>query len=145
MVCNKCSKLSSGTKLATPGVKKKSDMYYGSPASSSTGEKKSATLGQTGISKSKLLSKSAKNPYAQYSRYVFEVYDALISTSGAWRADSRPCSSCEKCKTKVSQGHKYCHKVCLSWFYGSNRVADLDIVRLSRQPLRNVWQVERQV
>lgn len=84
MVCNKCSKLSSGTKLATPGVKKKSDMYYGSPASSS-GEKKSATLGQTGISKSKLLSKSAKNPYAQYS------------------------SSCDKCKTKVSQGHKYCH------------------------------------
>lgn len=95
MVCNKCSKLSSGTKLATPGVKKKSDMYYGSPASSSTGEKKSATLGQTGISKSKLLSKSAKNPYAQYS------------------------SSCEKCKTKVSQGHKYCHKCS----YQDNRCA----------------------
>ena len=78
MVCNKCSKLSSGTKLATPGVKKKSDMYYGSPASSSTGEKKSATLGQTGVSKSKLLSKSAKNPYAQYSRYVHELRNSSL-------------------------------------------------------------------
>ncbi|ROW17710.1 hypothetical protein VPNG_00918 [Cytospora leucostoma] len=83
MVCSKCQKLSKGTSLATPGVKKKSDMYYGSPASSSS---KSATLGQTGIGKSKLLSKNAKNPYAQYS------------------------SSCTKCKTKISQGHAYCNK-----------------------------------
>ncbi|KAK1769267.1 microtubule-associated protein CRIPT-domain-containing protein [Phialemonium atrogriseum] len=95
MVCNKCQKLSKTT-LATPGVKKKSDIYHGSPASSSsTSEKKSATLGQTGISKSKLLSKSAKNPYAQYS------------------------STCTKCKTKVSQGHKYCHKCA----YQSNACA----------------------
>lgn len=51
MVCGKCQKLNK-TVLATPGVKKKSEMYYGSPASSSaSGEKKSATLGQTGISK----------------------------------------------------------------------------------------------
>lgn len=51
MVCAKCSKLSKTT-LATPGVKKKSEMYYGSAASSSsTGDKKSATLGQTGVSK----------------------------------------------------------------------------------------------
>ncbi|GJN77442.1 hypothetical protein PLIIFM63780_000933 [Purpureocillium lilacinum] len=34
---------------------------------------------------SKLLSKSAKNPYAQYS------------------------SSCSKCKTKITQGHTFCH------------------------------------
>ncbi|KAL8350308.1 hypothetical protein RB598_005566 [Gaeumannomyces tritici] len=84
MVCAKCQKLSKTT-LATPGVKKKSEMYYGSPASSSSASKSSATLGQTGVSKSKLLSKGAKNPYAQYS------------------------SSCDKCKTKVSQGHKFCH------------------------------------
>jgi cysteine-rich PDZ-binding protein len=51
MVCAKCSKLTKTT-LATPGVKKKSEMYYGSAASSSsTTEKKSATLGQTGVSK----------------------------------------------------------------------------------------------
>lgn len=105
MVCAKCQKLNKTT-LTTPGVKKKSEMYYGSSASSS-GEKKSATLGQNGISKvrifvfaynlsfnvvsndmtlhqSKLLSKAAKNPYAQYA------------------------SSCTKCKTKVSQGHSLC-------------------------------------
>lgn len=71
MVCAKCQKLSKGTTtLATPAVKKKSEMYYGSPASSaaSAAGKKSSTLGQTGIVKSKLLSKAAKNPYAQYSR-----------------------------------------------------------------------------
>ncbi|KAK4456129.1 microtubule-associated protein CRIPT-domain-containing protein [Podospora aff. communis PSN243] len=82
MVCAKCQKLNKTT-LATPRVKKKSEMYYGSAASSS-GDKKSATLGQNGISKSKLLSKAAKNPYAQYS------------------------SSCTRCKTKVSQGHSLC-------------------------------------
>ncbi|KAK3302168.1 microtubule-associated protein CRIPT-domain-containing protein [Chaetomium strumarium] len=86
MVCAKCQKLNKTT-LATPGVKKKSEMYYGSPASSSTSTgKKSATLGQTGISKSKLLSKTAKNPYAQYS------------------------SSCTRCKAKISQGHTYCNQ-----------------------------------
>ncbi|KAK1750753.1 microtubule-associated protein CRIPT-domain-containing protein [Echria macrotheca] len=82
MVCAKCQKLNKTT-LATPGVKKKSEMYYGS-ASSSSDKKPSATLGQTGISKSKLLSKAAKNPYAQYA------------------------SSCTKCKTKVAQGHSLC-------------------------------------
>ncbi|KAL2128065.1 hypothetical protein VTI74DRAFT_9769 [Chaetomium olivicolor] len=86
MVCGKCQKKNTTT-LATPGVKKKSEMYYGSPASSSaSGEKKSATLGQTGISKSKLLSKAAKNPYAQYS------------------------SSCDRCKTKIAQGHTFCNQ-----------------------------------
>ncbi|PHH63975.1 hypothetical protein CDD81_5194 [Ophiocordyceps australis] len=88
MVCAKCQKLSKGTTLATPGVKKKSDMYYGSPATASSSKSaasKSATIGQTGIGKSKLLSKSAKNPYAQYS------------------------SSCTKCKTKITQSHTYCN------------------------------------
>ncbi|UNI14274.1 hypothetical protein JDV02_000919 [Purpureocillium takamizusanense] len=87
MVCAKCQKLGKGTTLATPEVKKKSEMYYGSPASSSksTGASKSTTVGQSGIVKSKLLSKSAKNPYAQYS------------------------SSCSKCKTKITQGHTFCH------------------------------------
>jgi cysteine-rich PDZ-binding protein len=55
MVCAKCAKLSLGTKLATLGVKKKSDVYYGSPASTSSsstaGKKTSATLGQTGVGK----------------------------------------------------------------------------------------------
>ncbi|KAK3379845.1 cript family protein [Lasiosphaeria ovina] len=88
MVCGKCAKLAKTT-LATPSVKKKSEMYYGSSASSSasaSGDKKtSATLGQSGVSKSKLLSKAAKNPLAQYS------------------------SSCGRCKTKISQGYTYCH------------------------------------
>jgi len=55
MVCAKCQKLNKTT-LATPGVKKKAEMYYGSAASASSsasapGAKKSATLGQSGISK----------------------------------------------------------------------------------------------
>ncbi|KAJ9639447.1 hypothetical protein H2201_002893 [Coniosporium apollinis] len=90
MVCSKCQQLQRQTQLATPAVKKKNEMYYGSPAgnktSSTSGSKPSATLGQTGVSKSKLLSKSAKNPYAMYS------------------------SSCDKCKTKVDSGKKYCHR-----------------------------------
>jgi len=56
MVCGKCAKLTSGTKLATPGVKKKSEIYYGSAASSSSsaaGNKTSATLGQTGVGKAR--------------------------------------------------------------------------------------------
>ncbi|KAM7186508.1 Microtubule-associated protein CRIPT domain containing protein [Rhypophila sp. PSN 637] len=90
MVCAKCQKKTKTT-LATPGVKKKSEMYYGSPASSSSssskpGEKKSATLGQTGISKNKLVSKAAKNPYAQYS------------------------STCTRCSKSVSEGFKYCNQ-----------------------------------
>ncbi|KAK3953582.1 microtubule-associated protein CRIPT-domain-containing protein [Pseudoneurospora amorphoporcata] len=91
MVCAKCQKTEKTT-LITPGVKKKSEMYYGSPAaassssSSASGPKKSATLGNTGVVKSKLLSKAAQNPYAQYS------------------------STCTRCKAKVSEGHKFCTK-----------------------------------
>lgn len=47
MVCSKCQKLFKGTTLATPGVKKKTEMYHGSPASSS----KSATQGNSGVGK----------------------------------------------------------------------------------------------
>lgn len=52
MVCSKCQKkMGSSTMLATPGVKKKNDMYYGSPASSASKDKASATLGNNGIGK----------------------------------------------------------------------------------------------
>ncbi|CCF43275.1 microtubule-associated protein CRIPT [Colletotrichum higginsianum] len=87
MVCTKCQKLGKGsTTLATPAIKKKSEIYHGSSASASSSSPSASkpTLGSTGIGKSKLLSKAAKNPYAQYS------------------------SACSKCKTKVSQGHSLC-------------------------------------
>ncbi|KAI9786033.1 MAG: hypothetical protein M1835_003184 [Candelina submexicana] len=55
MVCAKCQKALKTTELATPGVKRKSEMYYGSPASSSKGagdkSKTSATLGNNGVGK----------------------------------------------------------------------------------------------
>lgn len=55
MVCTKCQKLQKKTELATPGVKRKNEMYYGSPASSTTSagdkSKASATAGVTGIGK----------------------------------------------------------------------------------------------
>lgn len=55
MVCAKCQKVSKSTTLATPGVKKKSEIYFGSAASSSSkrGEKtkSSATAGNSGIGK----------------------------------------------------------------------------------------------
>ncbi|KAI4134537.1 MAG: hypothetical protein LQ347_001438 [Umbilicaria vellea] len=90
MVCAKCQKISKKTELATPSVKRKNDLYYGSPASTSVGNsdksKTSATLRNNGVGKSKLLSKSAKNPYAAYS------------------------SSCSTCKTKTEQGRKYCQR-----------------------------------
>jgi putative ribosome biogenesis GTPase RsgA len=93
MVCAKCQRLQKTT-LATPGVKRKADMYYGSPASQKD-DKSSATLGNSGIGKSKLLSKSAKNPYAAYS------------------------SSCATCKKRTEQGMKFCHRCA----YKSNACA----------------------
>ena len=57
MVCSKCQKLVKQTSLVTPDVKKKSEIYYGSPASGSgikgSGGASSAnvTLGKAGISK----------------------------------------------------------------------------------------------
>ncbi|KAJ9296501.1 hypothetical protein DTO271G3_5199 [Paecilomyces variotii] len=87
MVCGKCQKKLQKTELATPGVKRKNDIYYGSPSTTLGGggdAKSKPTLGNTGISKNKLLSAKAKNPYAAYA------------------------SSCDQCKTKVEQGRKYC-------------------------------------
>ncbi|KAK1147128.1 hypothetical protein N8T08_001867 [Aspergillus melleus] len=90
MVCSKCQKKLKSTELATPGVKRKSEMYYGSPSTSVGGgassSKSKPTLGNTGVGKSKLLSSKAKNPYAAYA------------------------SSCELCKTKTEQGKKYCQR-----------------------------------
>jgi hypothetical protein len=92
MVCAKCQKKLQKTELATPGVKRKTDMYYGSPSTTLGGgggdaaTKSKPTLGNTGVSKNKLLSQKAKNPYAAYA------------------------SSCETCKTKTEQGRKYCQR-----------------------------------
>jgi hypothetical protein len=55
MVCGKCLKLTKSTKLATPDVKKRSEMYYGSPATAKASGSKSATLGNTGVSKVKTI------------------------------------------------------------------------------------------
>ncbi|KAJ5559004.1 PDZ-binding protein CRIPT [Penicillium sp. DV-2018c] len=89
MVCSKCQKKIKATELATPGVKRKSDMYYGSPSSSGSSldkGKTKSTLGATGVGKSKLLSAKAKNPYAAYA------------------------SSCENCKVKTEVGKKFCQR-----------------------------------
>ncbi|PGH23766.1 hypothetical protein AJ80_02196 [Polytolypa hystricis UAMH7299] len=92
MVCSRCQKKLQKTELATPAVKRKNDMYYGSPSSTlgggggGKGQKSSATLGNTGVTKNKLLSNKAKNPYAAYA------------------------SSCESCKAKTEQGRKYCQR-----------------------------------
>ncbi|KAI9930472.1 hypothetical protein ASPWEDRAFT_106882 [Aspergillus wentii DTO 134E9] len=89
MVCSKCQKKLKSTELATPGVKRKSEMYYGSPSTTLGGggeSSKKATLGSTGIGKSKLLTSKAKNPYAAYA------------------------SACENCKTKTEQGKKFCQR-----------------------------------
>ena len=55
MVCAKCQKIQKKTELATPGVKRKNEMYYGSLASSATNagnkSKSLATAGVAGIGK----------------------------------------------------------------------------------------------
>lgn len=52
MVCSKCQKKLKSTELATPGVKRKSEMYYGSPSSAGGGAGgKKPTLGSTGVGK----------------------------------------------------------------------------------------------
>lgn len=56
MVCTKCQKKLKSTELATPGVKRKNDMYYGSPSttlggSSAGAAKGKSTLGNSGIGK----------------------------------------------------------------------------------------------
>ena len=58
MVCAKCQKKLKATELATPGVKNKNDMYYGSPSSTLGGgaAKGKATLGTTGVGKVRYVS-----------------------------------------------------------------------------------------
>ena len=51
MVCSKCQKLSKKTTLATPEVKKKNDIYYGSATSSKSAGKGGTTLANSGVSK----------------------------------------------------------------------------------------------
>lgn len=83
MVCTRCARLSTPTSLATASIKRKED------SQTSTGiayTSKASASGPSGIGKSKLLSKAAKNPYAAYA------------------------ASCETCKVKINQGHKYCQK-----------------------------------
>lgn len=51
MVCSKCQKLQKTT-LATPGVKRKNEIYYGSPTTIGNDKSKSsAAQGPTGIGK----------------------------------------------------------------------------------------------
>ena len=85
MVCASCSRKLKPTTLATSTVTRKSDTLASSGISYTSKPSASAS-GPSGIGKSKLLSKAAKNPYAAYS------------------------ASCEKCHVKVSQGYKFCHK-----------------------------------
>lgn len=88
MVCAKCQKTLKKTELATPGVKRKNELCLSSPTVDKSMSKSSSSIaaGSAGIGKSKLLGKSARNPFAAYS------------------------SSCETCKTKVAQGYRYCHR-----------------------------------
>ncbi|KAI9675324.1 MAG: hypothetical protein M1817_001227 [Caeruleum heppii] len=90
MVCARCQRLQKATELATPGVKRKNDLYYGSPASTTSKmtdkTKSSSGSSSNGVTKSKLLSKGAKNPYAAYA------------------------SSCTTCKTKTEAGRTYCQR-----------------------------------
>ena len=53
MVCSKCQKLLKRTELATPGVKRKNELYYGSSASANGNEqhKSSTTVGSNGVGK----------------------------------------------------------------------------------------------
>ncbi|ODH13552.1 hypothetical protein ACO22_07143 [Paracoccidioides brasiliensis] len=67
MVCSKCQRKLKKTELATPAIKRKNDMYYGSPHNTIGGgdakNRSSATLGNTGISKSSIRYFAAA-PYA---------------------------------------------------------------------------------
>ncbi|PSK51831.1 hypothetical protein B9Z65_3098 [Elsinoe australis] len=86
MVCAKCQRLSkSTTKLATPEVKKKSELYHGNSTAAGI-SKKGSTLGATGVSKSKLLSKSAKNPEWPEVLPKMRIYEAIMRHM---RQDSR--------------------------------------------------------
>ena len=72
MVCAKCQKKLKKTELATPGVKRKADIYYGSPASSfgSGGDAKAkgvagnSTLGNSGVSKVSMIIGTVLGPFS---------------------------------------------------------------------------------
>lgn len=59
MVCGKCQKKIKKNELATPGVKRKGEMYYGSPAATVGGggdaSKSKPTLGNSGVGKVSVL------------------------------------------------------------------------------------------
>ncbi|KAI5296523.1 hypothetical protein KEM52_000931 [Ascosphaera acerosa] len=93
MVCSKCQKKLQKTALATPDVKRKNDVYlsgsgFGNVGGAGAKEKDKRASGPAGagISKNKLLSAKAKNPFAAYA------------------------SSCQSCKTKCESGRKFCQR-----------------------------------
>ncbi|KAI5304094.1 hypothetical protein KEM56_006852 [Ascosphaera pollenicola] len=76
MVCSRCQKKLQKTSLATPDVKRKSDLYlsgsgFGNVGGAAAKEKEKAKKASgptgSGVSKNKLLSASAKKPYAAYA------------------------------------------------------------------------------
>jgi hypothetical protein len=67
MVCSKCQKLTKTT-LATPEVKKKSEIYHGSAAAAKGTDKKSATLANAGISKVRPLDLSGPSHLSRTDR-----------------------------------------------------------------------------
>lgn len=78
MVCAKCQKKLKATELATPGVKHKNDMYYGSPSTTLGGgsadkAKGKSTLGNTGVSKacSSLSTSSTRSHLLHHHYYPF--------------------------------------------------------------------------
>ncbi|POR34040.1 Uncharacterized protein TPAR_05747 [Tolypocladium paradoxum] len=103
MVCAKCQKLIKGTTLATPEVKKKSEMYYGSSASSSSkgSGAKSTTLGHNGIGKAR--NRGSLQPQQASVQIGKEPICSVLKSLTLIR------SSCTKCKTKITQGHSFCH------------------------------------
>lgn len=94
MVCAKCQKKLKRTELATPGVKRKSEMYYGSPSSTlggggdakanRAGAGGSATLGNTGVSKVWFYSLGLF--YFSMGRHVLRIY--MLISDGTVRINS---------------------------------------------------------
>lgn len=84
MVCSKCQKKLQKTELATPGVKRKNDMYYGSATSISgagnvggrSGDKSrsSATLGNTGIGKVRTFASTCFSSISKLGHFILVVY-----------------------------------------------------------------------
>lgn len=122
MVCAKCQKKLKATELATPGVKRKNEMYYGSPSTTLGGgsgagsaAKGKSTLGATGVGKVcshfQLLSYSSGDGdgYGQMTDWLAGWQSKLLS-SKAKNPYAAYASSCESCKTKTEQGKKFCQR-----------------------------------